>query len=428
MDEVNRACPPAKAPLFRAQVVEQKSAGLHGDVMLVPRKRDLVLIVLLLVWLFAVGVWLATGTYARKQTVMGWLESPTGVVRLYPEASGQVRTILVKEGDRVRAGQPLMIINGDRALVEGGNVESRLLDEFESQRHLLAEQITRADETRQEREDSLKRQIKSIEHKLQLLARQLSTLDSRHALLESQIERIRPLVEQGHVSRIDFDNRLAQELALRSDRQDLLLEIGNQRELLSLRRTDLQLLPQEAANSLDQLQTRLSELAQQTARLQSQRAHVITATRDGLVSNLQVREGQFVSATNPVPLMTLADDAGLLTAHLLVPVRAIGFVEPGQRLDVRYDAFPYQKFGLYQGKIQSVSKTLLLPGELLNSPVNFQEPVYRVDAILTDQGVRAYGQTIPLKAGMTLSADVEVGERRLWQWLLEPVYSLKGRL
>jgi membrane fusion protein len=169
-------------------------------------------------------------------------------------------------------------------------------------------------------------------------------------------------------------------------------------------------------------------LAQQTARLQSQRAHVIKATRDGLVSNLQVREGQFVSATNPVPLMTLADDASLLTAHLLVPVRAIGFVEPGQRLDVRYDAFPYQKFGLYQGKVQSVSKTLLLPGELLNSPVSFQEPVYRVDAILTDQGVRAYGQTIPLKAGMTLSADVEVGERRLWQWLLEPVYSLKGRL
>jgi len=428
MDELNRACPPVKEALFRAQVVEQRSAGLHGDVLLVPRRRDFALIVFLSIWLLAVGAWLAIGTYARKQTVMGWLEPPTGVVRLYPEASGQVMKIMVKEGDKVRAGQPLIIIKGDRTLVEGGNVESRLLDEFESQRRLLDEQITRAGETQQEREDSLKRQIKSIEHKLRLLDTQLSTLNSRHALIESQLARIRPVVEQGHISRIDFDNLQAQELALRSDQQDLLLEIGNQRELLSLRRTDLQLLPQDAANNLDQLQSRMSELAQQTARLQSQRAHVITATRDGVVGNLQVREGQFVSVTNPVPVMTLDDGAGVLTAHLLVPVRAIGFVEPGQRLDIRYDAFPYQKFGLYAGKVERVSKTPLLPGELLNAPVNFQEPVYRVEAVLIDQGVRAYGQDIPLKAGMTLSADVEVGERRLWQWLLEPIYSLRGRL
>lgn len=97
-------------------------------------------------------------------------------------------------------------------------------------------------------------------------------------------------------------------------------------------------------------------------------------------------------------------------------------------MDIRYDAFPYQKFGLYEGVVEGVAKTPLLPGELLNTPVHLQEPVYRVTARLSEQGVRAYGQAIPLKSGMTLTADVELAERRLWQWLLEPIFSLKGRL
>lgn len=425
---MNSECSPPKALHFRAQVIEQKTDRLHGDVLLLPRMHHWVLIALLLVWLLVMAAWLTTGTYARKETVVGWLEPPAGVVRLYPEASGQIKQILVKEGDSVQAGQPLMIINGDRTLADGGNLENLLLEEFESQRRLLAEQIVRADQTQQHREDSLRRQVESIEHNLGLMNEQLAMLDARHTLLKNQLERYRPRVEEGHISRMEYDTVLSQELSVRSDRQALLREIGNQRDVLSQRLTDLQLLPQDAANSLDQLQSRLSELAQQIAQLNGQRAHVITASRSGIVNNLQAREGQFVSSVNPMPLLTLTDSASPLVAHLLVPIRAAGFIAQGQRLDIRYEAFPYQKFGLYQGEIKQIARTPLLPGELLNAPVTLQEPVYRVEAHLYEQGVRAYGQTIPLKPGMTLTADVELAERRLWQWLLEPIYSLRGRL
>lgn len=425
---MNSKCSSPKASLFRTQVVEQKADRLHGDVLLLPRVRHSVLIGLLLIWLLAMAYWLATGTYARKETVTGWLESPAGVVRLYPETSGQIKKILVKEGEKVQASQPLIIINGDKTLLDGDKLEGRLLEEFESQRRILAEQIERAGETQQQREDSLRRQAKSIEHNQGLMAEQLSTLDARHTLIKKQLKRYSTKVEKGYISRREYDNVLSQELSVRSDRQGLLVEIGNQREALSQLQTDLLLLPQDAANKLDQLQSSLSELAQKIAQLQGQRAHIITATRAGVVNNLQAREGQFVSPTNSIPLLTLADSVAPLIAHLLVPVRAAGFIAPGQHLDIRYDAFPYQKFGLYQGEIKGVAKTPLLPGELLNTPITLQEPVYRVEAQLYEQGVSAYGQNIYLRSGMTLTADVELAERHLWQWLLEPVYSLRGRL
>lgn len=420
--------PPSKPPLFRTQVIQQKKDRLHGEVLLLPRVNHSVSIALLLLWLAAVAVWLATSTYARKETVMGWLESPAGVVRLYPEASGQVKQILVKDGDRVEAGQPLIIINGDRILADGGNLENRLLEEYQSQRHLLTEQIERADNTQQDRAKSLQRQLESIKHNLRLMDEELATLDARNTLIKNQLERYRPKLELGHISRLEFEQVLSQELSVRSDRQALLREVSNQQDLLAQRQAELQLLPQDAANNMDQIQARLSELAQQISHLQGQRGHILTATRSGIVNNLQAREGQFVSSTNPIPLLTLSDNAGPLIAHLLVPVRAAGFLAVGQRLDIRYDAFPYQKFGLYHGEIRQVARTPLLPNELQNTPVTLQESVYRVEAVLDEQGVNAYGQSIPLKSGMTLTADVELAERFLWQWLLEPIYSLRGRL
>lgn len=107
---MNSACQPPKASLFREQVIEQKADRLHGDVLLLPRTRHSVLIAFLLAWLLAAAAWLVTSTYARKETVSGWVEPPAGVVRLYPKASGQIKQILVQEGDSVQEGQPLIVI------------------------------------------------------------------------------------------------------------------------------------------------------------------------------------------------------------------------------------------------------------------------------------------------------------------------------
>ncbi len=61
-------------------------------------------------------------------------------------------------------------------------------------------------------------------------------------------------------------------------------------------------------------------------------------------------------------------------------------------------------------------------------PIAIQEPVYRVEATLAEQEIRAYGDSMPLQAGMLLSADVVLEQRSLLAWLFEPLLSLKGRI
>lgn len=412
--------------LFRRQAIEQQTNRLHGDVLLLPRLSHTLIIGGLLAWVAIVLLWLINGTYARRETVPGWLEPSTGVVRVYAESAGRIERILVANGEPVAEGQPLMIVNGDRILADGRNLETLMLDEYNAQRTRLKDQLIRTEEIYQTRSADTARRIAAAREDLKWLDRQMKTLEQRYALVSGQVERYRALKKAGHISSADFDAVTEKELALRSERQELAREQVNQRNLIEQLQTEQTLLPEDHANTVDQIQASLSDLAQQVARLHGEQAYIVKAPRAGVVSNLQAREGQ--QAHGDIPLLTLVPENVTLNAHLLVPVRAAGFIEPGQHLEIRYDAFPYQKFGLYQGEIISVSDAVLLPNELLDAPIPVQEPVYRVLAKLAQPSVSAYGRNIPLKAGMSLSADVRLSERTLMEWLLEPLYSLKGRL
>lgn len=76
----------------------------------------------------------------------------------------------------------------------------------------------------------------------------------------------------------------------------------------------------------------------------------------------------------------------------------------------------------------NISPSLVLPGELTDIPISISEPAYLVTATLNTKEILAYGNNISLKAGMTFSADVDLSQRTLMEWLMEPLYSITGKL
>ena len=117
-----------------------------------------------------------------------------------------------------------------------------------------------------------------------------------------------------------------------------------------------------------------------------------------------------------------------MEAELLVPSSAIGFIEPGDRVRLRYQAFPYQKFGHQEGRVSQINRSALSTAELLGRGRQEGEALYRINVVLARQSVTAYGKPEPLKPGMMLEADVMGERRRLIEWMFEPLYSLKGKL
>ena len=176
---------------------------------------------------------------------------------------------------------------------------------------------------------------------------------------------------------------------------------------------------------LDQIRRQVSELQQGSVQEEAKRENVIRAPVAGVFTNVAATRGEAVA--DEAPLAMVVPKGSGLHAQLLVPTRAIGFVQPGQEVVLRYDAFPFQRFGQYRGTVERVSRTVWSPGEKVGQLV-VKEPVYRVDVRLDAQHVVAGEQKLPLRSGMMVNADILQEKRKVWEWVFEPVLSLQQRM
>ncbi len=412
--------------LFRQQVITNQRNRLQGDVVVLPRLSHKLLCLGLLCWLVLVAIFLSQAKFSRRETVRGWLEPAAGLVQVYPQSEGKLAQLLVAEGEHVVQNQPLAIINGDHILADGQHLETLLLAEYQQQKQALLRQLQRSNQLGESAGEDLIQRIGAAQLELQWMTAQIVTLEQQAALTGKRQQRFLQLQRSGHVTDAELELLQEQALGLKQKIQQLsLLRLRQQANIAQLQVHKKQQ-PIEAANRADTLRITLSDLSQNIARLRGNRAYVIKAAISGMISDIRVLQGQ--RARFNIPIMTLLPENSELVARLLVPVRAAGFLRPGQRLSLRYDAFPHQKFGSSTGYIQAVSATSSLPGEIEQLPFPIREPVYKVRAQLHSASVLAYGKHLPLKAGMTLWADIQLEQRSLLQWLMEPLLSLRGRL
>ena len=89
-----------------------------------------------------------------------------------------------------------------------------------------------------------------------------------------------------------------------------------------------------------------------------------------------------------------------------------------------YDAYPYQKFGIARGEVRSVAAVAQRPDEI-GIAADSPELLYRVRVAPDASTVKAFGREHALQPGMELSADVVLEDRRLVDWLLEPIRSIR---
>ena len=177
----------------------------------------------------------------------------------------------------------------------------------------------------------------------------------------------------------------------------------------------------------------LAGLAQERSENEARRTTVVTAPYAATITGIVAHAGQVIGAGGL--LATLIPDGASLEAQLFASTRQAGFVARGQKVRLRYAAYPYQKFGMGEGVVETIEKSPYAPQELPTQVIatlgagalQGAEPVYRVVVKLDAQTIDTYGQSQPLKSGMVFDADVIQDTRRLYEWLLEPVYGLRGR-
>jgi membrane fusion protein len=410
--------------LFRPEAVAHVRQRLAGEVVLAtPLSLRLVGLLLAAVVLGAL-VFATWATYARTASVTGWLVPDLGFIRATAPAGGQIVSLLVNEGDEVKAGQRLAEIKIATAIAAGDAgeaVAAGLRREAEALKERGEAQIAKL----QAEAAQTRTRIKNLGPELAEIEQQEKLQEARIALARKAVTELEGVASRGVVSQREVEQRrstaLAAEQELAAERRQA---AGIRREIADLD-ARIAAIPIEIELTRADTQSAQAGLNQRTIEAEQRRAVFVLSPMEGRIAALPVAKSQPIAAGATLAVIT--PTGSKLEAELLTPSRAIGFVAPGQEVQLQVQAFPYQRFGILRGAIKSVSSTVLGPSEISIPGLTINEPVFRVHVALAREMIEAYGKSYALQPGMLLSADIVFDRRTLLQWLFDPLYAVRKR-
>lgn len=414
----------ASGSLFREEVLVARRDNWLGQVHLSPSRMGWATVSLATAAVLAGILILALGRYTRTESVQGRLVPAQGLQTVVAPVSGTVVRRTATEGMAVTVGAPLLEISPDIQTPDGA-VGEQVAAGLSRQRESLRQALIDLQESSQRQATALRERIVSLQQDVVAAAAELKARAAQTQNARQMLERIRPLQRDKIISAVQiqqYENQMLDAEAQRSlaRRNQLQLE----RELADARR-ELADLPLAIEEQRRELQRELAELEQQAARNRAKRSVLVRAPGAGTVSGLATKAGQAVTAGERLLAIVPADDE--LHAELWVPSRAVGTLASGDRVRLRYDAFPYQKFGQQAGRIIAIARSTLLPEQVLTrTGFDPGEPVYRVVVAPRQQYVQGEDRRLALRAGMTLDAELLLERQRLYQLLLSPFEEDEG--
>jgi membrane fusion protein len=436
--------------LFRPEVSTSLSQQYLGSIRLAQAVSGWLIAAVASLIAIALISFVSLGSVSKKARVTGITLPVGGSISISAPNAGLLLRSHVVEGQSVLAGQALFELSTERQ-GDQGEITALVAQQLASrQQSLEAEQRLRNAQTA-DKKQALALRISNLSTEAAQLEQEISLSLRRHALAQESVTKYLTLQGNGYVSAAQTQQKQEELIDIASRLSNL------QRNKLQLQANQLALQAEHSAlaNSLAtdqaQLQRAVASLQQEIAENHNRKTSLITASQAGTITTLSSQTGQSINAGQVLATLipgspTSADKDGAgnsqLEAHLYAPSRSAGFVAIGQPVLIRYQAYPYQKFGLQKGRVSAISKTPFAPNELpanlastilSNAQKNIQgfnsnEALYRIKVKLEKQSIDAYGQPQSLKPGMTLEADILQDRRRIWEWIIEPVLAVSQGL
>lgn len=416
-------------PLFRKNAIEHLSSKQYGAVILAKSFSFRAMTIIFIVITSALIAFFFLFSTTRKTQASGVLTPSTGVTRILSIQPGNIIQKFANEGQKVKQGDVLFILRSERNSIKGIDTQKTISDLLRNRRDSFGAEIKQSAKQAQQRLNALQNRISGFEDENRKLDEQIAIQKERLELSEQSLKRYVELQTTNYISPAQLQDRQA---ALLEQKQRLTelnrIKSSNYRDLNSAQAELLDMQVQRHRDAAA-IERSLSSVEQDLTENEAKREFLVVAPHDGYITTLNAELGQSVTTNQTLAAILPIDTK--LEAEIYVPSRSIGFIKPGMAVLLRIQAYPYEKFGQYAATVREVESTSLKPEEL-SLPVpagdNRGQPIYRIRLSLAQQHVKVYGEMIPLKSGMAVDASIILDKRRLYEWVLEPLFSISGRL
>jgi membrane fusion protein len=412
--------------LFRKEVLDnKKNDGFGPPYLYVPRTLT-GLTLFIVISIFLLGTFAVNKSFDRKVTVTGVLKSSNGVSLIVANRGGILRSTDFVPGNSIEPGQHLFkVISSDQDDNGTNTYEKRIEVHHLRINDVLSKVRLQKELADRERSRALSLET-SLESSLWQSKKQLRIKSTLSEKLVEQHQKATKLLAEGYISElaaIEVQTRmLNQQQSMEETKKDLM----QQRRDLDELKSRISEFPLKLKSKLLDYEQDIKALELSILNLQFEQTNTRVATQAGTIASVNVKDGETVSFGQLI--MTIVPKNSEIEAELYVPSRAKGFLKVNQVVQVRYDSFPFQRYGLFGGTIKQINAVTSDNSQLNNLLVKEVSPYYIVKVKLDSQTVAAFGDTYNLQLGMALEADIIMDSMTMFEWLLMPLYSLQGRI
>lgn len=415
--------------MFRQEATENRKRKWCGQAVLLPGIPPWLVISVSVFFFISFMVFVTEGTYTRRINVEGEITTWPRPVNVYSGVQGFVVKQFVSEGQRIKKGEPIYQIDVSKS-TRSGVVSDNQRRDIENQLARIAGIISRLEESKKATLQALEKQRAQYSAAFERSAGIILRAEEGIKIMKNNMDNYRQYQAKGLINK----DQLTSQVALYYQQQNNLLSLSAQNEQNALQITSLESQIQTQAADFD---NRIYQMELQRYELQKEQVNtdaggdiIIRALSDGKIDSLSVTPGQMVSAGDS--LLQIVPEK--IKSHYLiiwVPNDAVPYISAGDNVNVRYEAFPSEKFGQFAGKVMLISRTPASSQEMQTYPgaprnnTGASVPYYKMVVRPERQTIAYDGKSLPLENGMKAQSTLFLEKRKIYQWMLSPFYDMK---
>ncbi|ECG7525795.1 HlyD family secretion protein [Salmonella enterica] len=401
----------------------------RGRALLLPGIPPLLVISVCIIFLTVFITFVIMGSYTRRVNVSGEITTWPRPVNIYSTVQGFIVKQFVTEGQEIRKGEPVYQIDVSRS-TSSGVVSDNQRKDIENQIVRIANIISRLEDSKKATLQTLEKQKMQYQEAFERSTAIVRRAEEGIIIMKNNMNNYRTYQKKGLINK----DQLTNQTALYYQQQNNLLSLSGQNEQNALQITSLEsqikIQAADFDNRIYQMELQRYELQKELINTDVNGEVIIRALSDGKIDSLSVTVGQMVSAGDS--LLQIIPDK--IKDHYLVvwaPNDAVPYINPGDRVNIRYEAFPAEKFGQFAATVLLVSKTPASSQEMLTyqgAPKNNQNtsvPYYKIVVRPDLQEIRYDGKFLPIENGMKAQGTLFLEKRKIYQWMLSPFYDMK---
>ena len=411
--------------MFRQEAINAKK--WKSTVILISTIPGWIVFTISLFLIISFILFVTFGSYTRRETIIGEIITQKHPVIITTNRSGYISESYIKPNQIIKKGDILFKITLDR-ISKSGDMNLNAIQSIREQIKSVDLGIHLLQLNEREILKGLDQQIENHKKIYKERKDYLYELDKQVKKYADLIVVYEKLFKQGNSTHDEVNNQRSRYFSQKSLYDSVKTELFQQDLSILNLENEIETQKTNFRNQIIRYEMQKSDLEIRLLEYESVSELIVSAPIDGTIDSISGTIGQVVKEGDPLA-QVLPVESGIYQLVMWVPNSAISFVKLNDEVNIRYEAFPFEKFGQFKGKIKVIST---LPASLQelslykNMPLELNQniPLYKILIEIPDQKIVYNNKTLQFMNGMKAEATLFLENRKLYECMLFPVYNL----